>query len=74
MSQVEAFNDNVTEIAATQPSMAVTRARNRASDPTATERKAKEIKPPTSGINPADSRWPRWPNAWPDGSRQSRSR
>jgi hypothetical protein len=76
MSQVDAFNANVTGVAATQPStaMAVTKHPQRAADPAATEHQTKMIKAPASGNNTADSRWPQWPNAWPDGSRQSRSR
>ena len=72
MSQVVAFNDNVTEIAATQRpmSIAATRPPDRSADLAATENQAKEIKTAAPGVNTANSRWPRWPNAWPDGSRQ----
>jgi hypothetical protein len=80
MSQVDAFNDNVAGVAAARPpvTIAVTRPPDRADDPAATEHRAKAIKtkviktPAPGGT--ADSRWPQWPNAWPDGSRQSRSR
>jgi hypothetical protein len=74
MSQVEALSDNVTEIAAAPPSMAMAAPPTMAADPEATEHTAKETKTPKTPApanNIADSRWPRWPNAWPDGSRQS---
>jgi hypothetical protein len=74
MSQVEAFNDNVTEITATQPFMALTKPPKRATDPVAAELEKEGTQTPAPGGNPRDSRWPRWPTAWPDGSRQSRSR
>jgi hypothetical protein len=74
MSQAKAFNNNITKVAATQPSVAVTRPPKRAADPAAAEHHEQGIKTPASGGDTADSRWPRWPNAWPDGSRQSRSR
>ena len=28
--------------------------------------------PPALAVNPRDTRWPRWPSAWPDGSPRPR--
>jgi hypothetical protein len=71
MRQVEPVNDNVTDVAATQPSEAITRLSNKEADPAAAEREAEGSKTSASRGNTTDSRWPRWPNAWPDGSRRS---
>jgi len=71
MSQVEAVNDNVTEDAATQPSVVMTRPPGPADDPGAPKHGKEKGKTAASGGSKANSRWPLWPNAWPDGSRQS---
>jgi hypothetical protein len=73
MSQVEAFNDNVTEVVATQPSMAmaIARSHSRAADPAEAEHDETRIKTGARTGRTTDSGWPQWPNAWPDGSRRS---
>jgi len=70
MSQVEAFNDNAT---ATQPSMviAMTRPRSMAAELAAAERDEQGVETPAPAGGTTASGWPQWPNAWPDGSRQS---
>jgi hypothetical protein len=71
MSQAEAVNDNVTEVAATLPSMARARHPKMAAAPAAAQHEEQGIETPADVGSVAVSRWPRWPNAWPDGSRQS---
>jgi hypothetical protein len=70
VSQAEGFNDNDTDIAVTRPSMPATTRRNGASDPAAAE--GTDALGPAIAANHRDNRWPRWPTAWPDGSRWSR--
>ena len=69
MSQAEGFNDNDNDmdIAVTRPSMPATIRPEEARDPAAAE--GPGAQGPARAANRRDSRWPRWPNAWPDGSR-----
>lgn len=73
MSQVGAFNDNVTEVTGTRPpmAMAITRPHRRAADPAEPEHAEGRAKTAAPARRAADSGWPQWPNAWPDGSRKS---
>lgn len=73
MSRVEGFNNNVTDITATQPFVALAKPSREATDPAATEHQGQRAQSPAPGTNPRDTRWPRWPKAWPDDSLPSRS-
>jgi hypothetical protein len=71
MSQVDGFNDNVTDITATRPFMALTKPAKGTGNPAAAVHEYEGTQTPAPGANPRVTRWPRWPTAWPDGSRQS---
>lgn len=78
MSRVEGFNDNVTDITATQPFMAPARPSREATDPAETEHhpttvRGQTAQSPAPGTNRKDTPWPSWPRAWPDDSLPSRS-
>jgi hypothetical protein len=78
VSQVEGFNDNDNDndndmdmdIAVTGPLVPAATRPKGAGDPAAAE--GPGAQGPALGANRRDSRWPRWPTAWPDGSLRSR--
>ena len=67
MSQAEGFNDNDMDIALTRPSMPARIRPKGARNPAAAE--GPDAQGPALAANRRDNRWPRWPTAWPDGSR-----
>jgi hypothetical protein len=73
MSRVEGVNDNITDNTATQPFMVLAKPSTEAIDPAATEHQGQKAQTLAPGTNPRDTRWPRWPKAWPDDSLPSRS-
>ena len=73
MSQIEGVNDIVTDITATQPSIAATDPPKDATNPALSDQEVEGTRTQTPGANTRDTRWTRWPAAWPDGSLPSRS-
>lgn len=68
MSQVEGFKDNVRDITAAQPFMALAEHPRMPADPTAPEHKREGTQTAAPHAKRGEALWPRWPKRWPDGS------
>ena len=75
MSQVERFADDVRDAAITRLPLPRAPHLTAADGPAGTaDAGASDVgaQPPSLGANARDSRWPRWPAAWPDSSLRPR--